>query len=735
MADYTSSTPTSIAGKALFNWDEFGYSNFKFSGTINISVSNCFNYVEYLAGGAMYSYTYSATNPMPTRSAEQLSNIDIITSTISNLANVKFNKVINYDTLNPLQVGSKSDINICFVTRTGATWAGASCINSDSIFGYAYARGDIALNLVSGYSTTLSIATMYGNTLMHEIGHSLGLSHPHKSYDVYGNEILTADFEATTSLGFNKLGFHINSGLDMDKQYFTMMSYDQQYTATSMVYGLTPMILDVLALQNVYGEGTGSSGTGNSTIIIGSSVGVDSYRTYFDLGGTDTIDLSNYSNGAYLHMGTTIVGATHLVGVSMSLSEGQSLINYGIDPTSLRWFYGEFENAVGSSNSDKIIGNSLNNHIMAGAGDDSLQGGDGVDHLDGGDGNDIAIYSGSISDYLITRSGNNLVIKGPDGRDIVSNVESLQFIGSSTTLSVSLIMPSLYYRFTQSDYNGDGNSDVLWRNPSNNLMGMWSVSNGQYSWSLLGQVSTSMNLAGTGDFNGDGTIDILWQDTATSAVSLWSMVNGTPTLSSIGTGSSTMKVAGIGDFNGDGSSDVLWQNPTNNMMGVWSMKNGQPSWSLIDTGSTTMSVAGIGDFNNDGTSDVLWINSTNNLIGVWSMHNNQSSWSLIGQGSTTMKIAGIGDFNGDNIDDILWINPTNNLVGIWSMMSNTPTWSLIGQGSTTMNIAAIGDYNADGTSDILWQNPTNNLLGTWSMTNNTPSWTMIGQGSTTMKVV
>ena len=734
MADYVSSNPTTIAANALFNWDEFGYSNFKISGTVNISVSNCFNYVEYVAGAGAYYYTYSDTNPMPTRSATQLANIDIITSTISKFANIKFNTVVDYGSLNPLQVGAKSDINICFVQKPYASWSGVSSINSDSIFGYGNAKGDISLNLLSGYDSSLSLSTMYGDTLMHEIGHSLGLSHPHKSYDIYGNEILTAGFAATYTLGFDKLGFHINSGLDMDKQYFTMMSYDEEYNGTAKVYSLTPMILDVMALQNVYGEGTGSSGIGDTTIVVGNNGLVDSYRTYFDLGGTDTIDLSNYSNGAYLHMGTTIIGATHLVGVSMSMSDGQALINYGIDPTSLRWFYGEFENAIGSISGDKIIGNSLNNHIMAGAGDDILQGGAGLDVLDGGDGNDTAIYSGNLSDYLITRSGSNLVIKGPDGRDLVSNVEQLQF-DSSVTVSVSSLLASLTYRITQNDYNGDGNSDVLWRNPTNNLMGVWSVNNGQYSWNLLGQVSTTMNIAGTGDFNGDGTADVLWQDSTTGAVSLWSLVGGTPTISAIGTGSSTMQVAGIGDFNGDGSSDILWKNPTNNMLGVWSMQNGQPSWSLIDTGSTTMSVAGIGDFNGDGTSDVLWINPTNNLIGIWSMHNNQSSWSLIGQGSTTMKIAGIGDFNGDNIDDILWLNPTNNMVGIWSMKGNTPTWSLVGQGSTTMTIAAIGDYNADGTSDILWQNPTNNLLGTWSMTNNTPSWSLMGQGSTTMKVV
>jgi len=167
---------------------------------------------------------------------------------------------------------------------------------------------------------------------------------------------------------------------------------------------------------------------------------VSAYRTYFDTGGLDGVNLQNYQSGAYMHMGTTISGASHLVGVSMSLAD-QKIMSSGGDPISLRWFYGEFENASGSEKADVIIGNSLDNSIFGAAGDDRLTGGSGNDSLDGGTGQDIAIFSSKIDQFKIQNNSSTAewVITdtlGYEGTDTLRSIERIKF--SDTSLAIDL---------------------------------------------------------------------------------------------------------------------------------------------------------------------------------------------------------------------------------------------------------------------------------------------------------
>ena len=78
-------------------------------------------------------------------------------------------------------------------------------------------------------------------------------------------------------------------------------------------------------------------------------------------------------------MGQTIDSASHLVGVVMSVNDANTTIVNGGSPNSLRWLYGEFENAKGSNANDLIIGNGLSNIIYGGLGDDAIFGGAGTD--------------------------------------------------------------------------------------------------------------------------------------------------------------------------------------------------------------------------------------------------------------------------------------------------------------------------------------------------------------------
>jgi len=424
MATIVNYYPLGIIDHALFNFDEIaGVGNFRLLGPVNISVSNSFTYLNYLQLNISPNiYTANASGAINWTTA-QLTNIQTITNSFSQFINLSFSNVVNDSGLTPAQVGNSSDINISLINRSNLAFSGLSAV-ATTAFGYSGGQLDIVLNTAGFGSsdTSLSLSSWGGHTLMHEIGHSLGLSHPHISY--VGNvAVLSQNFSAVTVVGFSQLGFNIQSAADLNKEYFTIMSYDDQQPVTGIDnYAQTPMILDVIALQDAYGAGSGTTSNGNDVITPGSSGSVTAYRTYFDTGGVDQISLVNYTGGAYLHMGSSIIGASHLVGVSMSMTDHQLMVS-GSSPASLRWYYGEFENALGSAGNDLIIGNPFDNVITGSAGND---------WIDGGGGLDIATYSGPMNNYSITTSvvGAWVVqdsVMNRDGVDTLTNIQRLQF--------------------------------------------------------------------------------------------------------------------------------------------------------------------------------------------------------------------------------------------------------------------------------------------------------------------
>jgi hypothetical protein len=253
------------------------------------------------------------------------------------------------------------------------------------------------------------------------------------------------------------------------------------------------------------------------------------------------------------------------------------------------------------------------------------------------------------------------------------------------------------------DFNGDGFSDIAWRDFRGNTA-IW-LMNGATILSLgeLGLVPTSFSIVGQRDFDGDGKADLLWRDTL-GDTSIWFM-NGTQVASaaSVGNVPPTWSVVGTGDFNGDGLGDILWQDGSGNLM-VWLMAGASP---LLTGGignvPLTWSVVGTGDFNGDGKTDILWRDTSGNTS-IWFMDGVQVASSAgVGNIPTTWSVVGTGDFNGDGMSDIVWRDTLGD-TSIW-LMNGASVLSAGGLGNvpTNWSMALTGDYNGDGKSDLLWR--------------------------------
>ncbi|KQP53626.1 S8 family serine peptidase, partial [Methylobacterium sp. Leaf108] len=117
---------------------------------------------------------------------------------------------------------------------------------------------------------------------------------------------------------------------------------------------------------------------------------------------------------------------------------------------------GEYENVIGSVESDRLTGSDAANRLVGddgddtllggagddtldgGTGDDRLQGGDGSDRLDGGLGIDTVVLDGSFFDYAVTREGTLYAITDRNGAlDRVTAVEWVSVDGFLADLTLA----------------------------------------------------------------------------------------------------------------------------------------------------------------------------------------------------------------------------------------------------------------------------------------------------------
>ncbi len=459
----------------------------------------------------------------------------------------------------------------------------------------------------------------------------------------------------------------------------TGTSWATRYTPT------TPMIVDILAAQQLYGAPvttpfSGGQRFGFNTNIAGPtaryydfSVNTVPVVTIWDRGTGNTLDLSGYTQ--------------------------DSTVN--LNP-------GSFSSVAGLSNNVAIAFGTAIDSAVGGPGNDTffLNGND--DRIDGNLGYDTVVLPGARSEYTVRALGHAVVVQDTvltrGGTNLLVNVEAIRFADMGVAAGGIVTSPR--------DFNGDGLADHLWQN-TDGVVAEWTTGGGT---GIVGG-GGGWTVAGSGDFDGDGNADLLWRD-ASGTVVEWSM-RDRAVLSSGGIGGDgTWSVVTTGDFNGDGKTDIVWRNGATGQCQLWDMDGRATIAAGNLGGDLDWSIVGSGDFNGDGHADLLWRN-TNGTVVEWLMNDR----AVIDAGTIgtdpSWRFVAAADFNRDGRSDILWRNEFSGVVQEWDMSGLTVQSSGALGGDLGWSVSRAEDVTGDGAADLFWRQASSGAVVEWDMSDRT----------------
>lgn len=218
-------------------------------------------------------------------------------------------------------------------------------------------------------------------TIVHEIGHSLGLSHTHDGTRFPG-------VKNPTSGGLNNQNVILNTVMGYNDLNGPLTS--KRRTNYGFVAG--PMAYDVNAIQRLYGKPPRS--TANDTYIMNNNF----YQNIVDTGGTDTIVSTSDKNTTIDLRAATVDGRKATGGGAASHQEGVKG-GFTISKGSV------IENATTGDGDDTLRGNSASNRLRGNGGNDRFIASAGKDYFYGGTGSDRVIFKGARKNYTVTKLG------------------------------------------------------------------------------------------------------------------------------------------------------------------------------------------------------------------------------------------------------------------------------------------------------------------------------------------
>jgi hypothetical protein len=244
--------------------------------------------------------------------------------------------------------------------------------------------------------------------------------------------------------------------------------------------------------------------------------------------------------------------------------------------------------------------------------------------------------------------------------------------------------------------NGSSELQIWFMNSDNSLRESKSVVLSSAPTTAFG-VPDAFQIQRLEDFDGDGKTDILFRQTAANSVVLWKMDGATVNLGlsqNFTRFDPSFEIFGTGDFDNNGIRDILFRNPNagGGVVVVW----------LLDS-TLKLIEAPAGQTNGPSQSGLLKFQGNSPIL--------TAEWKMLGVTDFNKTIGGVTTSSqADDKDDLLFLNQNTGQLVSWLMNgSEIQSGGFILNGAVIsgtpggFDFVGLGDFNGDQNSDMLWR--------------------------------
>src|SRR5262249_37805771 len=239
-------------------------------------------------------------------------------------------------------------------------------------------------------------------TIVHELGHGMGLAHPHDG----GQEPDNTLFPGVVRLAPGRFSTGDNG---QNQGVYTVMSYnvgwDGEPSARPLLYGgqSSPGAFDIAALQKLYGANNSFRPGDDTYTLPNANEAGTGWSCIWDAGGNNTISNAGSDTSCIIDLRAAPLTGTNAGGFisrDLGVSGGFTIANGVI-----------MDGAIGGNGNDLIIGNTVS------------------DTVDGGSGFNIFQIVGARADFPVTgnRASATVAAKAGGITDNLTNVDAVAF--------------------------------------------------------------------------------------------------------------------------------------------------------------------------------------------------------------------------------------------------------------------------------------------------------------------